>query len=265
MNDMFRVFLLSLFVTGVAAAQTRQISVPVLRDKIAGGWAGQMIGVSFGAPTEFRFLEKINEGPLPEWTLNSVRNSLNQDDLYVDMTFAKVLDDKGLNATTEDFGAMFRDAKYALWHANLASRRALKRGVPAAKAGTPEYNAHANDIDFQIEADFVGLMAPGLPQSSNDICYRAGRVMNYGDGIYGGMFVSGMYAAAFFESDPVKIVEAGLKTIPPKSPYAMTIADVLAWSRQFPGDWRKVWRLTEDKWNKREPCPNGALHPPFTT
>ncbi|MCC6587889.1 MAG: ADP-ribosylglycohydrolase family protein [Bryobacterales bacterium] len=258
---MFRVLLLAFVLTGAAAAQTRQIAVPVLRDKIAGGWAGQMIGVSFGAPTEFRFLEKINEGPLPEWTLNSVRNSLNQDDLYVDMTFAKVLDDKGLNATTEDFGAMFRDAKYALWHANLASRRALKRGVPAAKAGLPEYNAHANDIDFQIEADFVGLMAPGLPQASNDICYRAGRVMNYGDGIYGGMFVSGMYAAAFFESDPVKIVEAGLKTIPPKSPYAMTIADVLAWSRQFPGDWRKVWRLTEDKWNKREPCPNGALHP----
>ena len=244
-----------------AFAQTRQITIPALRDKIAGGWAGQMAGVSFGAPTEFRSLEKIIEGPLPEWTPDKIRNSLNQDDLYVDMTFAQVLDDKGLDATTEDFGAMFREAKYALWHANLAARRALKRGVPASLSGTPRYNAHANDIDFQIEADFVGLMTPGLPQLSNDICYRAGRVMNYGDGIYGGMFISGMYAAAFFESDPFKIVEAGLKTIPAQSPYAQTIADTLAWSRQFPGDWRKVWRLIEDKWNKREPCPNGALHP----
>ena len=138
-----------------------------------------MIGVSFGAPTEFRYREKIIEGALPEWKPDRITNSLNQDDLYVDMTFAKVLDDKGVKATTEDFGAMFKDAQYALWHANLAARRALKRGVPATLSGTPKYNAHANDIDFQIEADFIGLMAPAMPQSSTEIALRAGRVMNY--------------------------------------------------------------------------------------
>jgi hypothetical protein len=93
---------------------------------------------------------------------------------------------------------MFKDAKYRLWHANLAARRALKRGVPAMLTGPPKYNAHANDIDFQIESDFIGLMAPGQPQWTNALCWRAGRVMNAGDGIYGGMFISGMYAAAFF-------------------------------------------------------------------
>ena len=46
------------------------------------------------------------------------------------------------------------------------------------------------------------MMTPGLPQASNDIALRVGRVMNYGDGIYGGMFVACMYSAAFFESDP---------------------------------------------------------------
>ena len=41
---------------------TKTISLVDLRDKIEGGWAGQMIGVSFGAPTEFRYREKIIEG-----------------------------------------------------------------------------------------------------------------------------------------------------------------------------------------------------------
>jgi hypothetical protein len=245
---------------GGTTYETEQLSA--LEDKIRGGWAGQMIGVSFGEPTEFRYLERIiPEEELPEWKPEMVVSTLNQDDLYVDMTFAAVLDEKGLDATTNDFGAMFREAEYHLWHANLAARRALRRGVPATLSGTPEYNAHANDIDFQIEADFIGLMAPGMPRASNDICLRAGRVMNHGDGILGGVFVSGMYSAAFFENDPRRIVEAGLATLPPESPYAQLISDVLEWSQQHPDDWPAVWHLIDEKWNAREPCPAGALDP----
>jgi hypothetical protein len=243
-------------------AAERKLALEALRDKIRGGWAGQMIGVSFGAPTEFRWLETIiPEDRLPPWKPEMVSNALNQDDLYVDMTLAKVLDDKGLDATTEDFGAMFRDSKYALWHANLAARRALKRGVPAQLAGTPRYNVHANDIDFQIEADFIGLMTPGLPRLAAAIAVRAGRVMNAGDGILGGVFVSCMYAEAFFTNDPRRVVEAGLACLPSKSPYAQLISDVLKWHRQFPGDWTKNWAEIEKKWNRREPCPAGALRP----
>jgi len=253
------IFFSCVFTATAAGPGTREMSRAELRDRIEGAWAGQMIGVSYGAPTEFRAQGKILEGDLPKWTPARVSNSLGQDDLYVDMTFAKVLDDKGLDATSADFGAMFRDSKYSLWHANLEGRRALKRGIPAHLAGSPKYNAHADDIDFQIEADFIGVMAPGLYQSSNDIALRAGQVMNYGDGIYGGMFVSCMYSAAFFESDPRKVVEAGLACIPKKSPYAVLISDVLAWHKQNPADWKKTWQLLHDKWDKDDACPTGAL------
>ena len=240
----------------------QRIELSTLEDKIRGGWAGQMIGVSYGAPTEFQYLGRlVPEDKLVEWTPELVRNALNQDDLYVDITLASVLDEHGLDATTEDFGALFREAGYSLWHANLAARRALRRGVPATASGTPEHNVHANDIDFQIEADFIGLMTPGLPQASNEICERAGRVMNYGDGLYGGMFVSAMYSAAFFESDPRRLVEAGLAALPAESPYAQLITDVLAWSADQSDDWTAVWQLIEDNWSQREPCPEGALAP----
>jgi len=261
---MRRLVLLTAFLSTALFAQKagyRELSAKALHDKIAGGWAGQMIGVSFGAPTEFKSNGKIIEGALPAWTPERVSNSLRQDDLYVDMTFAKVLDDKGLKATSDDFGEMFKHAKYSLWHANLAGRRNLNRGIPGSQTGLPEYNVHANDIDFQIEADFIGLMAPGLYRSATDIAMRAGRVMNYGDGLYGGIFVSCMYSAGFFENDPRKVVEIGLSCIPAKSPYALVISDVLAWSKQYPSDWEKVWKLIEDKWNKNDPCPEGALRP----
>src|ERR1700690_4265746 len=88
--------------SGQKSSGMREIKLADLHDKIEGGWAGQMIGVSFGAPPEFRFRQQINEGELPKWTIDSVSNAIDQDDLYVDMTFAKVLDVKGLDATTDD-------------------------------------------------------------------------------------------------------------------------------------------------------------------
>lgn len=252
----------ALLLSAAQSSDRRKLSREGLRDKIAGGWAGQMIGVSFGSPTEFKFNQKIiAKEQLPVWKPEMVSEALDQDDLYVDMTLAKVLDEKGLQATTDDFGEMFVNTRYRLWHANLAARRALRRGVPASLTGTPRYNAHADDIDFQIESDFIGLMAPGLPQAGNELCLRAGRLMNTGDGLLGGMFVSGMYSVAFFTKDPREVVQAGLASLPPQSGYARIIRDVLGWSKQYPNDWEKVWALINDKWDRNEVCPEGALRP----
>ncbi|RIK82620.1 MAG: hypothetical protein DCC67_07040 [Planctomycetota bacterium] len=237
------------------AESPRALSRDALRDKIRGAWAAQMIGVSYGAATEFTALGQIIDGPIVPAPL---ANAIDQDDLYVEMTFAEVLDRRGLDATTADFGDAFKNTKYRLWHANAAARRNLHRGVPAVMCGHPAYNVHADDIDFQIEADFIGMMCPGLPRASNEYCQRVGRLMNYGDGLYGGMFIAGMYSAAFFEDDPRRAVDAGRACIPAGSPYGQILGDVLAWSAAEPDDWRSVWRRIEAKWNRGDACPEGV-------
>jgi hypothetical protein len=261
---------LVLFSIGVVASPVqaqprgvRRLSRASFEDKVRGGWAGQMIGVAYGAPTEFKSNGKIIEGEIA-WRPENIENAIDQDDLYVEMTFSEVMDRIGLEATTEQYGEMFRDSKYNLWHANASARRLLNlEGSPlrAPASGDPRYNLHANDIDFQIESDFIGLMCPGLPAEANRYAERVGRVMNYGDGLYGGMFFSGMYAEAFFQSDPRKVVEAGLASIPEKSGYARVISDVLAWSKESPDDWRTTWRRITETWDRDDVCPDGALVP----
>src|SRR4051812_48560176 len=194
---------------GAPPAASRTLARAQFEDKVRGGWAGQMIGVSFGAPTEFRSNGKMIEGDLPAWTPDRVSNSIDQDDLYVEMTFAGVMDKVGLGATSRQYGEAFRTSEYDLWHANAGARRMLDRGIAAPLSGDPKYNVHADDIDFQIEADFIGLMTPGLPREARKYCERVGRVMNSGDGLYGGLFVTAMYSAAFFEQDPRTVVQAG--------------------------------------------------------
>lgn len=238
----------------------RTLSRAVLLDKIRGGWAGQMIGVAYGAPTEFKSNGRILEGEL-RWEAGMLENTLQQDDLYVEMTFARVMDDVGLDATPQDYGRAFRDSKYHLWHANAAARRLLNQGLEPPWTGHPRYNIHANDIDFQIEADFIGLMCPGLPRAARTYAERVGQVMNHGDGLYGGLFVAAMYSAAFFESDPRRVVEAGLAALPSRSGYARIVRDVLDLSAQHPNDWRHAWSVLQEKWDRDDVCPDGALRP----
>ncbi len=252
-------FLVSISLASAAvspAPAVARLSRPALLDKIKGAWAGQMIGVAYGATTEFKAKGRMyTEEIKPE----ALSNAIIQDDLYVEMTFVQVLDRLGMQATAKDFGAAFKDSKYKLWHANASARRNLDRGIQPPLSGEPRYNIHADDIDFQIEADFIGIISPGLPQASNQLCDRVGRVMNSGDGLYGGMFVGGMYSAAYFESDPRRLVEAGLACIPEASGYAQVLRDVLRWSAEKPSDWRAVWQQLADKWDKDDPCPDGAF------
>ena len=218
-------------------------------DKMKGGWVGQMVGVGWGGPTEFRFQGVIvPEDRMPAWKPSLV-NQFNQDDIYVEMTFLRTLELYGLDASVRQAGIDFANSQYRLWHANRAGRRNLRRGIAPPDSGHPRFNKHADDIDYQIEADFSGLISPGLPNTAIRLGENFGRLMNYGDGLYGGQFVGGMYTEAFFETDMEKVVRAGLRCIPSQSQYAECIRDVLSWWEQDPDDWQKTWNLINEKYH----------------
>ena len=91
----------------------------------------------------------------------------------------------------------------------------MRRGIMPPESGNWMNNPHADDLDFQIEADFIGLMVPAMIPQSLEIADRVGHIMNSGDGFYGGTFVAGLYSAVFRESEPAKIIDLALAGIPP--------------------------------------------------
>jgi hypothetical protein len=257
--------LLTMFPAHLLSAEARRLPVSEYRDRMAAGWIGQMVGVGWGGPTEFKWKgEIIPEAKIPAWRPEMV-NQFRQDDIYVEMTFLRTLELYGLDAPIRQAGIDFANSGYPLWHANKAGRDNLRAGIAPPDSGHPKFNQHADDIDYQIEADFSGLIAPGLPNVAIRLGETFGRLMNYGDGLYGGQFVGGMYAAAFFEDDPVAIVEAGLKCIPEQSQYAETIRDTLTWYRQNPDDWQKTWTKLNEKYHlnpdyRRFSCSKGDFN-----
>lgn len=238
-----------------------------LLDKIKGGWAGQTIGCTYGGPTEFRYSGTMIADYIPiDWPDGYIKwyydNSPGlYDDVYMDLTFVDVFDRLGLDAPVDSFAMAFAKAGYPLWHANQAARYNILQGLKAPESGHWRNNPHADDIDFQIEADFAGLMAPGMPATASKISDGIGHIMNYGDGWYGGVYVANMYALAFVCNDVEFIVEEALKSIPAESKFYKVMADVIKWHKEYPDDWKQCWAEVEKIYDDDKSCPGGIFQP----
>lgn len=247
--------------------QTDQVKMKksVLMDKIKGGWAGQTIGVVYGAPAEFKFQGTTMQSyqPIP-WGEHYIKYWWDKkpglfDDIYNDLTFVETLEKEGLDCSMDTLALRFAYAEYHLAHANQASRYNIRQGIMPPASGHWLNNPHADDLDFQIEADFIGLMCPGMVNSAMDVANRVGHIMNSGDGFYGGAFVSGLYSQAFITNDVNNLLDVALKAIPEASTFHQCISDVRKWHKEYPNDWEQCWFELHKKWNVDKGCPKGVF------
>ena len=94
----------------------------------APGWASRT-GAAMGEPLEFAFNGRmflgavdVQEHALREWLVN-------EDDLYMNMAMLAVVADNGLAASSDDFAAPYRQAKFLVWHANGQARQNVLAGT----------------------------------------------------------------------------------------------------------------------------------------
>ena len=188
------------------------------------------------------------------WISYTPEEMSNQDDLYLEFMFLHSIQKYGLDVTAkqmaEDWVA-YLDSNM-IWCANKGAYQNFVKGIWPPMSGHPDNSKWGNAIDYQIEADLFGLIAPGLPQSSNAWGDKVGHMMNHGDGVYAGMAMSAMYGEAFFEKDPRKLVEYSLKVIPEESEYARMIRFVIAAHDKHPDNWEAAWEELEAEAVKSE-------------
>ena len=70
-----------------------------------------MIGVTYGAPTEFRAQNKTYEDSI-NWKPSDIKGSMWQDDIYVQLTFLMSMDKYGMDAPAKKYQEMFAKAGY---------------------------------------------------------------------------------------------------------------------------------------------------------
>lgn len=268
------IIILALSCTGshdrIGETGTIVISKEKLKDKIKGAWAAQTIGVTFGLPLEFEYnTTMVQDYQRIEWSDSAMLIEFRDrpgtyDDIYMDLSFMQVIEEQGFDAHAQAFAESFANADYQLWFANQTARYNILNGLTPPESGHWLNNPCADDIDFQIEADFVGLMSPGMINSAVEICDKVGHIMNYGDGYYGGVFVAAMYSLALVSDDVgdiERIAKEALSVIPSKSKFAQCMGDVIRWHDEDPDDWKTTWFKTSRKWGSDVGSPLGVFAP----
>ncbi len=250
-------------------------------DRVYAGWLAKCIGVHFG-------------GPLESWTYQDIRDNLGEvtdylqedgkifkpdDDLVMPMIMMYAMEDavEPHEVTAEAIGRTWLDLlskeRGAIWRGGygVSSEHTayinLYHGIMAPMSGSAALNGKiiSEQIGGQIFSDIWGLVLPNDPQGAADLAEKAASVSHDGEGINGGRFVAAMVSAAFSETDPGKLVEAGLSVIPTESEYATMVRDMVQFHKGDPEDWHNARDYLEDAWGyKNYPgvvhiIPNGAI------
>jgi len=241
-------FILSTHVSVAFSKQQkfRRLPVKEYRDKMKAGWIGQMAGVAWGYPIEFRYYGRfVPECMVPKWKPDMVNDAFTQDDLYLDIGYLHSIHKHGLGISSWQVAIDFANYDFEY---RRGRRATYMSGLAPPDSGHPKFRKHPDGLGYQIAADITGLIAPGLPNIPIALGEQFGPVSRYGDGIYAGQFVGAMYSEAFFESEPVKVVQAALKAIPQESTFAEMVRDVLSWYKQEPDDWERAYHLIDKKY-----------------
>jgi len=262
----------------------RILDKDALYERIYGSWLGRCIGCLLGKPVEGWPKEKIesylkatDSYPLQDYfpyppddidkkkfdltediinrkmapcAKNNIEYMARDDDLDYTILNLKLIEDNGLEFTTEDVAkewlsnlpyGMVATAEYRAY-ANLV------RGLESP--ATARYrNPYREWIGAQIRADIFGYIAPANPELAASLAYKDACLSHIKNGIYGEMFIAAAISAALVSDDLEKVIDAGLSQVPEKSRLTEVVRNVVSWSKKA-NSWQEVWKRVMEQYGE---------------
>ncbi len=175
-----------------------------IKDKIHGGWLGQLAGGSMGTKFEgytHDALEKVFGEQLGKYV--GEVSTLN-DDVTYEIIFLKTCEEK----KKKIFLLWMLQKNWISyipfgWSAELMALDNIKRGIFPPDSGY-FYNPFQEWIGAQMRCMVQGLLSPGDPYKAAKLAFIDSQVSHSGNGIYGGIHAAVLTSLAFVFNDPKK-------------------------------------------------------------
>lgn len=197
-------------------------------DKIYGCWLGKCVIGTLGAP-----YEGMKQTNSLVFSPDMIAETLPNDDLDLQVLWLSVLEEKGVNITSEDLARAFYE-KNIKWPGEYAwFRKNYARGIRPPYSGEFENRFYREGMGCPIRAEIWGMILPGNPSAAAKLSEIDGTLDHKGDSVLFEKFWAAMVSAAFFESDIRKLVETGLKEIDKNGKAYSLVADAVRWCDEY--------------------------------
>ena len=261
---------------GIAPAEEeRTITRTELVEKLSGFWIGQLVGNYLGFPFENIYVEEpipvlvdryytpFNAGDLRinrndhrafvPYMFTAFDGAYSDDDTDIEFVTLHAVEKYGLDIDYEQIaGAWRRHINRRIWVANRTARNLMEQGMLPPDTGRKENNPNWFQIDPQLVNEIWSAFYPGMPARAAERAEWGARITNDSWGTHPTIAYAVIISEAFFEDDPVRLVEAALTYIPEDSPFHEGMVDVLRWHAESPDDWRATRQKLHDKyWHYR--------------
>jgi hypothetical protein len=244
---------LAVLSTSMASASGRSVEVSMeeLRDKIRGGTLGHMLGDLNGLKHEMKYIAK--PGNVQSYVPALPEGAWTDDDTDFEWVYLVEMQRTGqLVIPYARIAELWKEhINRQIWCANEYARQLMDLGINPPLTGKPALNPWS---EFNISGQFVcesfGLVAPGLPQSAAKLGLHYTHVTVDGEPAQTTQLFATMISTAFFNGDIDQILDAGLAALDPKSVTRQVVADVRAWHKRYPADWRATRHLIKEKYTR---------------
>ena len=225
------------------------IPTSVLEDKLRGGLLGQILGDLNGLKHEMKYIDE--PGNVTSYTPALPEGAWTDDDTDIEWLYIlKIQSSKETLLSPQVIADVSRRGiNRRFWCSHQYLRQLMDLGFLPPQTGSLTFNPWA---DFNLSGQFVsetwGLISPGMPQTAARIGAQYTHVSVDGEPIQSTQLFASMIATAYVTSDIQKILDVGAASVDPKSTMSKVLADVRAWHKQFPNDWRATRQKIKDKY-----------------
>ncbi|MCX7917099.1 MAG: ADP-ribosylglycohydrolase family protein [bacterium] len=220
-------------------------------DKVKDCGIGKNIGGTLGAPFEGeKFTHNLNyyhKESIKKWLKNvktyweksgfkfeididnfNFDQPLPNDDLDFQLVWLKMLEERGVNLTLNDFVDFWKKYLYRHWYSEYSwCLYNLQRGLKPPISGAFQ-NYFVDEMGSPIRSEIWACVAPADPQLAAYLAWMDSSLDHAGgEGTYGEMFWASVESAAFVIDDPFTLIDIGLSMIPISSNIARCIKEAV--------------------------------------
>lgn len=226
-----------------------------IRDRIHGGWVGQLIGGIEGLAHEFKYIDQPR-GELPEYPLLP-QGARSDDDNDIEWMHLYFMDrEQAIKLPYPRLVEIWKaNMNQGVWCANQRARKLMDQGLEPPRTSEPALNSFSSyNLAGQFTVESYGLIAPGMPRTAADIALHYARIAVSGEPLQAARFWTSLISLASVEKGSMEdLLKAALPAIDLASAHADAIGGAIEQFHAHRQDWKAARRHFHDRWFIEKP------------